>query len=142
MADFGGSIPGQIVSELTSIPKQAVKDTVKAFGDIAVGTAEKVVAGEGKASEMGQAATDPLAAMKAQKEAATKRRLSEVRAELQEYFEQQKRKKEQEEAMVEEQKKQEELQVKQSKKKQEEQEVLRRLSSQYGGTSEVAKSGN
>ncbi len=152
MADFGGGIPGQIVSELTSIPKAVVKDTAKAFGSIATGIAEKVVtaatpqtpmpAGEGKVAEAGQASSDPMAAMKTQKEAAAKRRLAEVRGELQDYFEQQKRKKEQEEVMAEEQKKQEEVQIKQSKKKQEEKEVLRRLSSQYGGTSEVAKSGN
>lgn len=151
MADFGGGIPGQIVSELSSIPKAVVKDTAKAVGSIATGTAETLASatptavqsgGQGKAQETGQAASDPLTIMHQQKEAAAKKRLTEVRGELQEYFEQEKKKEEQKEAMVEEQKKQEELQIKQSKKKQEEQEVLRRLSSQYGGTSETAKSGN
>lgn len=153
MSDFGGGIPSQIVSELSNIPKQAVKDTAKAFGDIAVGTAEVVGksvlpsgstnnAGDGKAQEQGQAGSDPLAAMKQQKQAAAAQRLAAVRGELQEYFETQKKKKEQEEEMIEEQKKQEEMQIKQSKKKQEEQDVLRRLSGQYGGTGEIGKGGN
>jgi len=151
MSDFGSGIPSQIVGELSSIPKQVVKDTVKAFGDIASGTAEKVITSvgsqnsttstEGKAQESGQSTNDPMEVMKKQKEAAATRRLAEVRGELQEYYESQKKQKEQEE-FVEEQQKQEEMQMKQSKKKQEEQDVLRRLSSQYGGTSETAKGGN
>ena len=72
---------------------------------------------------------------------AAKRRLSEVRGELQVYFEEQKRKNEQEEQVAEEQKKMEEVQIKESKKKQEEKQVLGRLSRQYGGTGEVGKSG-
>ncbi len=151
MADFGGGIPGQIVSELASIPKAVVKDTGKAVTDIAKGTAETLAGaaqptasqsgGQGKAQEAGQTANDPLAIMHQQKEAAAKKRLAEVRGELQEYFEKQKREKEQIEVALEERKKEEDIQMKKSKKKQEEQEVLRRLSSQYGGTSETAKSG-
>ncbi len=127
MADFGSSIPGQVVSELASIPKKMV---------------ETVVSGSGKPQETGQSANDPLVAMKAQKEAAAKKRLAEVRNELQEFYEREKQKTEHEESMVEEQKKQETTQIKKAKKRQEEQEVLQRLSSQYGGTSEVAKGGN
>lgn len=149
MADFGGGIPGQIVSELASIPKAVVKDATKAIGGIAAGTAETITAGptsQGlrgaqQAAEAGQKASDPMAILHQQKEAAAKKRLAEVRGELQEYFERQKREKEQIEAAMEERKKEEEIQIKQSKKKQEELEVLRRLSSQYGGTSETAKSG-
>ncbi|MEK7525373.1 MAG: hypothetical protein AAB548_03320 [Patescibacteria group bacterium] len=152
MADFGGGIPGQVASELAGIVKDSARAVVGAGVDIAKGTVEKIVtagmpqtptqaAGEGQAMEQGQAQADPQAALKQQKDAAAKRRLSEVRGELQAYFEEQKKKKEQEEQVAEEQKKTEEIQIKSSKKKQEEKQILGRLSRQYGGTGEVGKSG-
>src|SRR3972149_1266657 len=101
MADFGGGIPGQVVSELASIPKRMVETVVSAPPKT-------------QNNPSGEAA------------AAAKRRLGEVRGELQAYFEEQKR---------------EEVQIKESKKKQEEKQVLGRLSRQYGGTGEVGKSG-
>ena len=116
MADFGGGIPGQVVSELASIPKRMVETVVS-------------VPPKTQNNPSGEAA------------AAAKRRLGEVRGELQAYFEEQKRKNEQEEQVAEEQKKMEEVQIKESKKKQEEKQVLGRLSRQYGGTGEVGKSG-
>lgn len=125
MADFGGGIPGQVISELASIPKQVV-ETVVSVGSqqFTVGSQQSTVGQfDGKA-------------------AAAKRRLAQVRGELQEYYEQQKKKEEHEEVMAEEQKTQEKKQIEVSKKRQEEDMVLQRLSSQYGGTGEVAKSGN
>ena len=136
MGDFGGGIPGQVISELASIPKQVVETIAS------VGSQQSTVGSQTDMHEQGQGANDPLAALKASKDAAAKRRLAQVRGELQEYYEQQKKKEEHEEVMAEEQKEQEKEQVKQSKRKQEEQQVLHRLSSQYGGTGEVAKSGN
>ena len=121
MADFGGGIPGQVASELKSLVK-----------DVAKGMVKTVVSAPPKTQN------NPSG----EKAAAAKRRLGEVRGELQAYFEEQKRKNEQEEQVAEEQKKMEEIQVKESKKKQAEKQVLGRLSRQYGGTGEVAKSGN
>ncbi len=128
MADFGGGIPGQVISELASIPKQVVE----------------TIASAGAAGATQPKSDDSQAPPEAdrQKAEAAKRRLAEVRGELQEYYEQQKKKEEHEEVMAEEQKTQEKKQIELSKKKQEEQQVLQRLSSQYGGTGEVAKSGN
>jgi len=125
MGDFGGGIPGQVISELASIPKQVVETIAS------VGSQQSAVGSQMNTGEQGQPAAE-----------AAKRRLAEVRGELQEYYEQQKKKEEHEEVMAEEQMTQEKKQIEQSKKKQEEQQVLRRLSSQYGGTGEVAKSGN
>ncbi|OGD70910.1 hypothetical protein A3A84_00050 [Candidatus Collierbacteria bacterium RIFCSPLOWO2_01_FULL_50_23] len=136
MADFGGGIPGQFVSELSSIPKAVVETITSAT------PTPTPVGSEQAAAEKGQSQADPLADLKQQKAAAAARRLSEVRQELQDFFESSKRQKEQMETAMEEQKKEEEAQIKKSKKKQEEQEVLQRLSSQYGGTGEVVKSGN
>ncbi len=136
MADFGGGIPGQIISELASIPKQVVETIAS------VGSQQSTVGSQMNTGEQGQTPNDPLVAQKASKDAAAKRRLAQVRGELLEYYEQQKKKEEHEEVMAEEQKTQEKKQIEQSKKKQEEQRVLQRLSSQYGGTGEVAKSGN
>ncbi|MBI2326659.1 hypothetical protein HYU91_04715 [Candidatus Collierbacteria bacterium] len=128
MGDFGGGIPGQVISELASIPKQVV-ETIASAGTV-----------QATQPKPDDSQAPPEADR--QKAEAAKRRLAVVRGELQEYYEQQKKKEEHEEAMIEEQKEQEKEQVKQSRKKQEEQEVLHRLSSQYGGTGEVAKSGN
>lgn len=150
MADFGGGIPGQVVGELKGIVVDSAKAVVKAGGDIAKGTAETLTASSSQqsaissqqAGEKGQTQADPAAvAMKQQRDAAAKRRLAEVRGELQAYFEEQKKKKKQEE-QIEEQKEMEEVQMKESKKKQEERQVLGRLSRQYGGTGEIGKSGN
>ena len=151
MADFGGGIPGQVARELSGIVKEGAKAVVAAGADIAKGTAEKAVtavfpqtpiqAGEGRAVEQGQAQHDPQAMINQQKDAAAKRRLEEVRGELQAYYEEQKKKEEQAEQIAEEQKQMEEVQIKESKKKQEERQVLGRLSRQYGGTGEVGKSG-
>lgn len=130
MADFGGGIPGQVISELASIPKQVVETVVG-------GT---VQATQPTATQLG--GPPSVENIDGGKAAAAKRRLAEVRGELQEYYEQQKKKEEHEEVMAEEQKTQEKKQIEVSKKKQEEDMVLQRLSSQYGGTGEVAKSGN
>lgn len=130
MGDFGGGIPGQVVSELASIPKQVVETITSG------GTAQ---ATQPTATQLGG---PPSVENVDGGGAAAKRRLAQVRGELQEYFEKQKREEEQKEAMVEEQKEQEKEEIKQSKRKQEEEQVLHRLSSQYGGTGEVAKSGN
>lgn len=131
MADFGGGIPGQVISELASIPKQVVETIASG------GTAQ---ATQPTATQLG--GPPSVENIDGGKAAVAKRRLAEVRGELQEYFEKQKKEEEQKEAMVEEQKEQEKLQIKQSKKKQEEQQILQRMSSQYGGTGEVVKSGN
>ncbi|MEK7064665.1 MAG: hypothetical protein AAB973_03610 [Patescibacteria group bacterium] len=121
MADLGG-IPGQVASELKSLVKDIAKGTVETL----TGTTPSP-----KADQPLAAATD----------LAAKRRLDEVRGELQAYYEEEKKKKEQTEQVAEEQKKMEEVQIKESKKKQEEKQVLGRLSRQYGGTAEVDKSG-
>ena len=149
MADFGGGIPGQVAGELKGIAVDAARAVVKAGGDIAKGTAETLVtaqptptsptATEGQAASPAQA--DPMAVIKQQKDVAAKRRLEEVRGELQAYHEELKKKKQQEE-QIEEQKEMEEVQMKESKKKQDERQVLGRLSRQYGGTGEIGKSGN
>lgn len=149
MADFGGGIPGQVTSELKGIVKDTAKAVIGAGADIAKGTAETLTGatptpiqpGQAGAGEQGQIQTDPQAVMRQQKAEAAKRRLAEVRGELQAYFEEQKKKNEQEEQVAEEQKKMEEVQIKESKKKQEEKQVLGRLSRQYGGTGEVGKGG-
>ncbi|MBI2310460.1 hypothetical protein HYU90_01360 [Candidatus Collierbacteria bacterium] len=131
MGDFGGGIPGQVISELASIPKQVVETIASA------GTAQ---ATQPTATQLG--GPPPGKNIDDGKAEAAKRRLAQVRGELQEYYERQKKKEEHEEVMAEEQVTQEKKQIEQSKKKQEEQQVLQRLSSQYGGTGEVAKSGN
>ncbi len=151
MADFGGGVPGQVVGELRNLVADSAKAVVDAGADIAKGTAEKMVTavgpqpvqtGDGKPREQGQSQSDPQAALRQQKSVMAKRRLSEVRGELQAYFEEQKRKNEQAERAAEEQKKMAEVQIRDSKKKQEERQVLGRLSRQYGGTGEITKSGN
>lgn len=139
MADFGGGIPGQVLGELEGIVKDSAKAVVDAGVDILMPQAP-TQSGEGKSQEAGQMGNDPMAVIKQQKATAAKRRLEEVRVELQAYYEEQKRKEKQEEQVAEEQKK-EEVQIKESRKKQEEKQVLGRLSRQYGGTGEVGKSG-
>lgn len=93
----------------------------------------------GGGEEKGQTVSDPLAALRQQKEAERSRRLAEVRGEWQAYFEEQKKRQKQEEQVAEEQKKMEEIERKKSKKKQEEEEMQRRMTSQYGGTGETVK---
>lgn len=139
MADFGGGIPGQVTSELKGVVKDAAKAVIGAGADIAKGTAETLT-GTPPSAPQPDAQQAPSEADR-QKAEAAKRRLAEVRGELQAYFEEQKKKDEQEEQVAEEQKKMEEIQMKESKKKQEEKQVLGRLSRQYGGTGEVGKSG-
>lgn len=139
MADFGGGIPGQVTSELKGIVKDTAKAVIGAGADIAKGTAETLTGITPAAPQPGGQQAPPEADR--QKAEAAKRRLAEVRGELQAYFEEQKKKNEQEEQVAEEQKKMEEVQIKESKKKQEEKQVLGRLSRQYGGTGEVGKSG-
>ena len=141
MADFGGGVPGQVASELTSLVKDVARGTVETLTGTTPSSVP-VTSGESSgATPEGPASTDPWAVVKQQKAVAAKRRLSEVRGELQAYYEEEKKKKEKEEQVAEEQEKMEEVQIKESKKKQEEKQVLGRLSRQYGGTGEVGKSG-